>query len=427
MKYAKVGFCAFGLALACLVAHAAGDAPAVQVALKIDPQPVRVALKEFSSQSGLQVLLRVDNISVDGVLAGKVDGRLTAQAALSQLLRNTGLTYEFVNDRTVRISAGEPANSNAAGGEGENLLALTARQPEHVTISAARQIDKHTLDHIVIPTFVQSHGIASARIDQIGRWESGICPETQGLQPSYNEFVSQRLRALARQVGAPARRIDRCKTNVEILFTPSPAEQVSYVVRTEPVLLGYSPSGISSLTIFDHPIKAWYATRTRSYAVMGASALGSAGTPILGSQGSIAGSAAGTPGPALPMGQSPLDSTFDSVVGGSGGRLQTGLRSEFANVLILIDSNQVSQYSLGAIADYIAMLALTRASLGGCNELPSIIDLLSPDCGARRPPQSITAADNAYLKALYSSNPEMKVSLERDEIHDRMLREILGR
>jgi hypothetical protein len=181
------------------------------------------------------------------------------------------------------------------------------------------------------------------------------------------------------------------------------------------------------LTIFDHPIKAWYATRTRSYAVMGASALGSAGTPILGSHGSIAGSDAGTPGAALPMGQSPLDSTFDSVVGGSVGRLQTGLRSEFANVLILIDSNQVSQYSLGAIADYIAMLALTRASLGGCNELPSIIDLLSPDCGARPPPQGITAADNAYLKALYSFNPEMKVSLERDEIHDRMLREILDR
>jgi hypothetical protein len=56
------------------------------------------------------------------------------------------------------------------------------------------------------------------------------------------------------------------------------------------------------------------------------------------------------------MGQSPLDSMFDSVVGGSGSRLQEGLRSEFTNVLMLIDSNQVSQFSLGAIADYIAML-----------------------------------------------------------------------
>jgi hypothetical protein len=87
----------------------------------------------------------------------------------------------------------------------------------------------------------------------------------------------------------------------------------------------------------------------------------------------------------------------------------------------------VSQYSLAAIADYIAMLALTHASLGGCSELPSIIDLLSADCGARPLPQSITAADASYLKALYSSNLEMKVSLERGEIHDRMLRDISNR
>jgi hypothetical protein len=274
MKHAKLPFYALGLALVCLMARA--GAPSAQVSFRIDQQPVRAALKEFSAQSGLQVLLRVDNISLDGVLAGKVDGELTAQAALSQLLHNTGLTYEFVNDRTVRISAGEAAKSNAPK-ESESPLALAATQPQNVTIFAAREIDKHTLDRIVIPKFVQSHGVASARIDQVGRWEGGVCPETKGLQPSYNEFVSQRVRALARQVGARARGVDHCKTNVEILFTPNPDQQLSYVVRNESVLLGYSPSGTNSLSIFDHPIKAWYATRTRSYAVMGASGLGSGG------------------------------------------------------------------------------------------------------------------------------------------------------
>jgi hypothetical protein len=95
--------------------------------------------------------------------------------------------------------------------------------------------------------------------------------------------------------------------------------------------------------------------------------------------------------------------------------------------MILIDSRQVNRHSLSAIADYVAMLALTRSTLGGCNELPSVIDLLSPDCGARPPPEGITSADEAYLKALYSSNLEMNVSLERGEIHDRMLRKILNR
>jgi hypothetical protein len=72
------------------------------------------------------------------------------------------------------------------------------------------------------------------------------------------------------------------------------------------------------------------------------------------------------------------------------------------------------------------MLALTRSALGGCNELPSVIDLLSRDCGERPPPQAVTTADEAYLKALYASNLEMNVSLERGEIHDRMLRQIVG-
>jgi hypothetical protein len=101
--------------------------------------------------------------------------------------------------------------------------------------------------------------------------------------------------------------------------------------------------------------------------------------------------------------------------------------SEFVNVLILIDSTQVKRYSLDVIADYIGVLALTRTSLVGCSELPSVIDLLSPDCGARAKPQGITTADAAYLKALYAARLQLKVNLARGEIRDRMQREILGR
>ena len=95
-------------------------------------------------------------------------------------------------------------------------LAASADPPaEHldeVTVRALRWLDERTLDRVVIPRFVMSHGIASARINQVGSWHDRICPETQGLQPLSNEYVSRRLLELARDVGAPIEHTGRCKT-----------------------------------------------------------------------------------------------------------------------------------------------------------------------------------------------------------------------
>jgi hypothetical protein len=54
------------------------------------------------------------------------------------------------------------------------------------------------------------------------------------------------------------------------------------------------------------------------------------------------------------------------------------------------------------------------------------MDLLSADCTGRAPPNFITGADVAYLKALYSANLEMNLNLERGDMHDRMLQDVLG-
>ncbi len=104
-------FASVSLCLLAVAAHA-GNAPA-RVALNIEPQPVRAALKELSDQAGVQVLLRVDNISLDGVMAPKVSGTLTMQEALERLLASSGLKYEFVDERTVRVSL--PASSSSGG------------------------------------------------------------------------------------------------------------------------------------------------------------------------------------------------------------------------------------------------------------------------------------------------------------------------
>jgi hypothetical protein len=104
-----------------------------------------------------------------------------------------------------------------------------------------------------------------------------------------------------------------------------------------------------------------------------------------------------------------------------------GLASEFVHVLVLVDSTRVTQYSLSTIADYIGMVVLTRTSLSGCAELPSIIDVLSPDCSPGPRPDAMTLADLAFLKALYSASLDRNLNLSQGEIHDRMLRLMVDR
>ena len=71
------------------------------------------------------------------------------------------------------------------------------------------------------------------------------------------------------------------------------------------------------------------------------------------------------------------------------------------------------------------MLALARATeLRGCSDLPTILDFLSPDCPSASDPEGLTAYDVAYLKGLYSVNPEANLSAQRSEIGSRILREV---
>ncbi len=73
------------------------------------------------------------------------------------------------------------------------------------------------------------------------------------------------------------------------------------------------------------------------------------------------------------------------------------------------------------------MLTLTRmAQLEDCAPLPSITDLLASGCPSPAP-GSLTAADRAYLKALYSGDLEQTLNLERGDLYERMMQQIEGK
>ena len=71
-----------------------------------------------------------------------------------------------------------------------------------------------------------------------------------------------------------------------------------------------------------------------------------------------------------------------------------------------------------------AMMILTHAqSPDTCGALPSIIDLMSANCGDREKPIQLTAGDIAFLRALYSMDLRENLSLETSDIQNGMMRE----
>jgi hypothetical protein len=285
----------------------------------------------------------------------------------------------------------------AAAQSKDNSMPADSAPLQEVTVTAHKQINERTLDRVIIPRFVQSHGVPNPRSHQVGRWTRPgvICPSTVGLKPAAAAYLSRRIISVAASVGAPTTMDGHCKPTVEIIFTANPQEQVSYFGKTYRTLLGYDGGSLKDLVTFSHQIRAWYTTATHTYG---------GGWSVDSDQ---------------PLG--------DVEAPGSASRLGVGMVSGFVNVLVIVDTKQISGHSLRSIADYIAMLVLTRTSVDGCSELPSIIDLLSADCTGRPTPDSMTPADIAYLKALYSADLEKNLNLEQGDMHYRMSREVLGR
>jgi iron complex outermembrane receptor protein len=130
-----IGRWLLGIALG-LSTGAAHSDPSLSVV--IAPQPLTAALADFAHQTGLQ-LVYVTQIAAGRASKGAQAG-LSATAALTQLLDGTGLRFEFLNARTVRIF--EPAALAPAS----QLSEIDVPKPR--TEPAAHRVD--TLEEILV-------------------------------------------------------------------------------------------------------------------------------------------------------------------------------------------------------------------------------------------------------------------------------------
>jgi hypothetical protein len=93
--------------------------------------------------------------------------------------------------------------------------------------------------------------------------------------------------------------------------------------------------------------------------------------------------------------------------------------------IVAVDPARTRDMSLDLVSDYAALLALSQPrALDRCNVLPSITDLFAGACPGRAAPRGLTAADVAYLEALYQGSTEIRARRFPAELVDGMAKRL---
>jgi hypothetical protein len=275
-------------------------------------------------------------------------------------------------------------------------LAQPAQLPvESVTVNGERAQDEQ------IKRFVESRAAPTFRLGKVARWEEGICPTAMGLKPEFLKFIIQRVKDIAAKAGAPVNPLASCKSNVEIVFTTAPQGMLDVIRREHPAYLGYYDNGDQAdrLASVSQAIQAWYMTAT----------IDLRGRVTVDSR---------------KMEGACIDFDCPNNPDVSGTRLYTGLRSGLHHVIVAADPTKLVDYEIGTLADYIAMLVLTQPrALDDCETLPSILNLLTPNCAAGV--LALSDGDLGYLRGAYHMTPDGTLRDQKDAIAFQM-KQVLG-
>jgi hypothetical protein len=364
----------------------------------IPAQELGPALQILAKDRSLQIIYVSEEIS-ERRTHGAV-GELNTEEALQQLLEGTGLTFKYLDDMTVTVvpttSAASPsstaarvASTGTAGGRPQSSTAKrvqseAASEPAklpQVTIEAERQALTERITH-----FVRTMTTQVSSYESLARWGVKVCPAVSGLPAPQGEFILQRISTIARSADIPLGASD-CKPNLWVMVTAEPSRLVKDLwSRNSSRLLDLSgrPATATEMRRFiDNPvpIRAWY----------GAELVGAMGNEL------------GTYGDVGHDHRAPKVNTLPTM-----SRIQHDDLQTIRSTLVVVDKGRITGLSIGAVADYVALVGLAEVDLAGdYSSAESILSLFSaPEKG-----QSITqlsAWDAAFLKALYATDQSSK-------------------
>ena len=122
--------------LACCILMTLGVAHAQNASFtspSIEPQPLSQALSTFAKQTGLQLIYVSDD--ADGRVSKPVPAGLAPADALERMLDGTGLAYEFINEKTVRIYARPVLQPTSTSTQDSDRKARSIDRPSSAAVS----------------------------------------------------------------------------------------------------------------------------------------------------------------------------------------------------------------------------------------------------------------------------------------------------
>jgi len=296
----------------------------------------------------------------------------------------------------------------------------------HIPAAPAESITVTGTSSKAVNDFVRAAATPTHITGKVARWDVPICPSALGMPLDVTELVVQRVKDVALKVGARVSSNPVCHPNIVIAFSTVPQELLDSIRKDHREWLGYQSSAeeLDRLGTVTRPVQAWYSTATvdlNGRRQIDSAQITGRGLKIV-APCSVMTMGRGAPRP----GDMCIFWLPNAIKAEAKGSLITdGLRATFDHVTIIANPLQVHA-SLGAMEDYIALLALAQiGSLDTCQALPSITSLLARDCAQAA--DSLTANDLGYLKAVYGANPEKVPGLQKNEIAYRMEQGIAGR
>ncbi|HWY66198.1 MAG TPA: hypothetical protein VNX61_13375 [Rhizomicrobium sp.] len=313
-------------------------------------------------------------------------------------MKRSILLAVMVSGLALSASAQEPQTPQTAQ---QQAAATPENAVENVIVTEPRLRSERALNNFVI-----THAAATPLLGKIARWKTGICPITIGLPPKLALYINQRILRVAMAAGAPLATSEPCHPNIAVLATPEPQKVLDFVRAKRPALLGfhYRPQA-ERIATMKLAVQAWYSTATEDFNGMISGDLpnGDLGYGVMSARGEVGSYAS------------------------SGSRLGDGLKSEFTAAIILVDINKIGGQEIGPLSDYIAMLAISQGqSYDACQSVPTITNLMAPNCDADMKPAAITDVDMTFLRGLYRMRADGSYLAERGSIAYEMKKDLGG-
>jgi hypothetical protein len=379
-------------------------------------KPTHIAAQELGP--ALQLLARERDFQI--VYASEVighartegaNGDLTAEEAVEQLLRGTGLSFRHIGDSTAItiVPTIVPADDSARGNSAVRSSRHSARAADElasstpandsaalsqVTVEARHEVLKQRLN-----TFVSTvtRANAGSQQDPLAVWDSPLCFAIAGLPRAQGEDVLDRLSKAAEAAGAVLAAEQTCHPRFIVVFTGQPGVLLHTWYNHKQTVFNCSfPWPVNEFINMPRPVRVWYNLELRAPLAGLPSTADPAEFVHVLPQGCGRASAAGTTGSHI---------TFPTV-------------PDFSSVLVVVDLNRVKGFKLSQIADYIAMSGLAKINHdASVADAPTILNLFTASGDAV--PQGLTGWDRSFLEAIYHTFQYVRG--QRVAVVDRML------